>query len=211
MIVEGDIHTTQFSVETVEKYSKVMPSFFRHNADYDKTVQFNRMHELFSPERKQFVVMGDAYFSSAYYLVYHYLNDSQVLKPVLWIFPILFDVVHGIEVYLKAINVSLNIALDKSHTNIEGNHDIRELCYTAKALIIEYKTLNVNETTKQMYTAIKVVKNFIANIYEKTHIMTFPRYPIVKDKDSKFCIRDLQEEVIVNAVRSLLGWAVRYE
>ena len=98
--------------------------------------------------------------------------------------------------YLKAINVSLNIALGKNKTNIEGNHDICQLCAIARNLIIEYKTTNKNSTKEQMFTAIKVVEKFIGNIYDKTEDMTFARYPMSKDKIGQFYIQALENEVI---------------
>lgn len=82
----------------------------------------------------------------------------------------MFNIVHGIEIYLKAINVILNIVLNEQNQVIQGGHDIKQLCQTSKSLILKYKNRNKNETTDQMWTAIKVIENFIENIYEKQMI-----------------------------------------
>ena len=113
-----------------------------------------------------------------------------------WIFPILFNIIHGTELYLKAINSVLSAILGKKRSITEGGHDLRGLCGTARNLVIEYKNSNKNITTEQMFTAIKVVERFIDNIYAKTDDMTFARYPMDKDKNGHFYIQNLENEVV---------------
>ena len=108
----------------------------------------------------------------------------------------MFNVVHGIEVYLKAINCVLSIILSKEKGITEGGHDIRALCATARNLIIEHKTANRNTTTEQMFSAIKLVEKFVLNIYDKTDDMTFARYPLAKNKQGHFYIQSFENEVI---------------
>lgn len=121
---------------------------------------------------------------------------TVIKKADSWIFPIMFNIVHGIEIYLKAINVILNIVLNEQNQVIQGGHDIKQLCQTSKSLILKYKNRNKNETTDQMWTAIKVIENFIENIYEKTNDMTFARYPMDKNKNGHFYIQTLDNSVI---------------
>lgn len=189
------IEFVDWDTSNVEVYSKGLDTIFRYNRDIDKTAYLNwRTSGVTS--RRQFVVIGQAYFSSAYCLIQQCLEDNIDYKADALIFPIMFNVVHGIEVYLKAINASLNIVLGKSRTDIEGNHDIKQLCSTAKKLLVEYKNTNGNSTKDDMFKAIKVVENFIANIYAKTDDMTFARYPMAKNKDGHFYIQALENEVV---------------
>lgn len=190
------IDFAKWDTDKLDEYSKNMDTIFQYNEDIDKTAYLNWRMDFNTNSRKQFVVIGDAYFSSAYCLINKCLENNIDKKADAWIFPIMFNIVHGIEVYLKAINASLNIILGKSRTDIEGNHDIKQLCSTAKKLLIEYKSINGNSTKDDMFKAIKVVENFILNIYEKTDDMTFARYPMHKNKDGHFYIQALANEVI---------------
>lgn len=190
------IELANFDDFQVEKLAKKMDSVFRYNKSIEKTSYLNWRMEIDSSHRSQFIVIGNAFFSTAYNLVQQCIIDNTDKKADSWIFPILFNTVHGIEVYLKAINVSLNIVLAKDHTKIEGGHDIKQLCSIAKSLIGEYKAKHKNTTSAKMLIAIRVVENFIENIYAKTGDMTFARYPVAKDKSGHFYIQKFENEVV---------------
>lgn len=146
--------------------------------------------------RSQFVVLGKAFFSAGFNLIQQCLNDNRDKKADSWIFPIMFNIVHGIEVYLKAINAALSVCVNKQRGIAEGGHDIKGLCCVAIKLLIEYKTINKCDTTDQMFQGIKVVEKFIENIYKKTDDMTFARYPLAKNKKGHFYIQTVKNEVI---------------
>lgn len=185
-----------FNTEDVEQYAQKMDSIFQYNQNVEKTAYLNWRSNKYTNQRRQLVVMGDNFFSSAYNLLQQCINDNGDKKADSWIFPIMFNIVHGIEIYLKAINVILNIVLNEQNQVIQGGHDIKQLCQTSKSLILKYKNRNKNETTDQMWTAIKVIENFIENIYEKTNDMTFARYPMDKNKNGHFYIQALDNSVI---------------
>lgn len=140
--------------------------------------------------------IGEAFFSSAYHLAEECLKDNSDKKAHSWIFPIMFDIIHGIEVYLKVINSVLFVILGKKRGITEGGHDLKALSGTARNLIIEYKNRNKNATTKQMFTVVKVVEKFIDNIYKKTDDMIFARYPMDKGKNDHFYVQNIENEVI---------------
>lgn len=190
------IDFSDFNTEDVEQYAQKMDSIFQYNQNVEKTAYLNWRSNKYTNQRRQLVVMGDNFFSSAYNLLQQCINDNGDKKADSWIFPIMFNIVHGIEIYLKAINVILNIVLNEQNQVIQGGHDIKQLCQTSKSLILKYKNRNKNETTDQMWTAIKVIKNFIENIYEKTNDMTFARYPMDKNKNGHFYIQTLDNSVI---------------
>ena len=194
-----DFNTIEFvdwDTDKVEEYSKHLYTIFQYNEDLDKTAYLNWRMDSRRSDRHKFVIMGEAYFSTAYALIQICLEDNSDKKADVWIFPILFNIVHGIEVYLKAINVVLNVVLNKPRVTIQGGHDIKQLCSIAKHLLIEYRDLDINETKKQMYAALKAVERFIANIYEKTGDMTFARYPITDRNEDHFYVKALQNEVV---------------
>lgn len=175
---------------------KNLDTIFCYNSDTHKTAYMNWRTRLVDTPRRQFVVLGEAYFSSAYSLIQQCLNDNNDYKADALIFPIMFDIVHGMEVYLKAINAVLSVELKKERGITEGGHDLKALCATARKLIIEYKLKNKNTTTDQMFLGIKVVERFVANIYDKTEDMTFARYPMTKDKNGHFYIETFENEVV---------------
>lgn len=190
------IDFSDFNTEDVEQYAQKMDSIFQYNQNVEKTAYSNWRSNKYTNQRRQLVVMGDNFFSSAYNLLQQCINDNGDKKADSWIFPIMFNIVHGIEIYLKAINVILNIVLNEQNQVIQGGHDIKQLYQTSKSLILKYKNRNKNETTDQMWTAIKVIENFIENIYEKTNDMTFARYPMDKNKNGHFYIQTLDNSVI---------------
>lgn len=190
------IDFSDFNTEDVEQYAQKMDSIFQYNQNVEKTAYLNWRSNKYTNQRRQLVVMGDNFFSSAYNLLQQCINDNGDKIADSWIFPIMFNIVHGIEIYLKAINVILNIVLNEQNQVIQGGHDIKQLCQTSKSLILKYKNRNKNETTDQMWTAIKVIENFIENIYKKTNDMTFARYPMDKNKNGHFYIQTLDNSVI---------------
>lgn len=190
------IDFSDFNTEDVEQYAQKMDSIFQYNQNVEKTAYLNWRSNKYTNQRRQLVVMGDNFFSSAYNLLQQCINDNGDKKADSWIFPIMFNIVHGIEIYLKAINVILNIVLNEQNQAIQGGHNIKQLCQTSKNLILKYKNKSKNETTDQMWTAIKVIENFIENIYIKTDDMTFARYPMDKNKNGHFYIQALDNSVI---------------
>ena len=57
----------------------------------------------------KFYEMGKAYFATALSLIDTCLANNRDKKADTWIFPILFHIVHGIEVYLKGFNSQYRI------------------------------------------------------------------------------------------------------
>ena len=191
-----NIEYAEFDTNKIPAMGKKLPSIFNYNSDIEKTAYLNWRTSSAHTSRKQFVVLGEAFFSASYNLIQQCLIDNNDKKADSLIFPIMFDIVHGIEVYLKAINASLSIALEKKRGVSEGGHDLKALCGTARNLIIAYKNTNRCATTEQMFEGIKVVERFIDNIYEKTNDMTFARYPLAKNKQGHFYIETFENEVI---------------
>lgn len=191
-----NIEFEDYDTSKIPAMGKHLDTIFQYNADIDKTAYLNWRTGFAHTSRRQFVVMGEAFFSTAYNLIQQCIFDNNDKKADSWIFPIMFDIVHGIEVYLKAINAALSVVLNKNRGVAEGGHDLKALCGTARNLIIEYKTQYKNITTEQMFQGIKIVEKFIANIYDKTDDMTFARYPLARDKQGHFYIDTFENEVI---------------
>lgn len=191
-----NIKFADYDTSKIPVMGKKLDTIFQYNSDIDKTAYLNWRTGFARTSRRQFVVIGEAFFSTAYNLIQQCLLDNSDKKADPWIFPIMFDIVHGIEVYLKAINAALSVVLNKERGVAEGGHDLKALCGAARNLIIEYKNQHKNTTTEQMFQAIKIVDKFIVNIYQKTDDMTFARYPLAKNKQGHFYIDTFENEVI---------------
>lgn len=182
------IDATDYDADKIPLLAKSLANIFEPNQNINKNAYLNWRMDFASTRRRRFVIVGKAYFDTAFYMLIECLEDNFDKKADIWIFPILFHIVHGIEVYLKAINMSYSVALGKDKKDIQGAHDIKQLCSVAKNLIIEFKKLHPGESSEQLFKAIKVVNNFIDNIYEKTNDMTFARYPMQSNKENHFYI-----------------------
>lgn len=187
----------KFDYSMVPIYKKSMPSFFVYNSDINKNAYLNWRSGFLHSQRNQFTEIGEAYFETSYNLLLQCLDDNNDKKADLWMFPIMFNIVHGIEVYLKAINVSCNITLGEEDAKIEGNHNIKQLCEKATRLLEEYKNFFNSQESINMFSSIKVINNYIENIYEKTDDMTFARYPVDKKRNSHFYLKT-NDNVVIN-------------
>lgn len=198
-----DVELKRINFEVVDtskiiEMAKKLETIFQYNLNTDKTSYLNWRTSYARTPRRQFVTLGEAFFSTAYNLIQQCLYDNGDKKADSWIFPIMFSIIHGIEVYLKAINAALRVVLnEKEEQKISaGGHDIRVLCINAKSKISQLKTTYENSTAEEMFQGIKLVENFIKNIYEKTNDMTFVRYPLEKNEQGHFYIENLENEVI---------------
>lgn len=80
------------------------------------------------------------------------IKDSYSKKADIWIFPILFNIIHGIEIYLKGFSSlytkykNLTKLNEENKYKIEKNHDIKQLCQTVIAKIKDAspKTKTIN-------------------------------------------------------------------
>lgn len=123
------------------------------------------------------------------------LEDNSDKKADIFIFPILFDIVHAVELSLKAINDYLSIILH-DEAKIDGGHNIKQLSDVTLKLFQEFKKKDNSNEIVESITAIKLVKQFIANIFEKTDDMAFARYPINSKKEDMFYAASSENVVV---------------
>lgn len=174
------------SVETKDLITQ-LPNYFEFTGDIDHSAYLNWRFDNFYGTENDFYKMGSAYFEVAIQLIDDCLANNSDKKADIWIFPILFNVVHGIEIYLKGFNSQIRI-LEKLKKNeyqdskIEGGHNILQLCQQAISLINQ-------SSQKDLLIEFKFVKRFIEILYEHTDDMTFARYPIAKKGESHFYVK----------------------
>ena len=177
----------------IQELSKKMKSFFCQGRTINTTSYMN--WRISKDDGMSFWSLAEGYFETADALISKCLEDNSDKKADIFIFPILFNVVHAVELSLKAINDYLNIMLyDKA--KIEGGHDIKQLSDVTLKLLQKFKAKENNNEVAESITAIKLVKKFIDNIFEKTNDMAFARYPINSKNEDMFYNATLQNVMV---------------
>lgn len=165
------------------------PIFKPNPHDYTKTSFLNwRFFKQDSP--KSFLTLGEGYIKSSIELIAHVIENNDDKRADIFIFPILHNFNHGIELYLKGLVWTLNLLL-KNNRGREGKHDIRQLYEILGAKIKNYKN---GENTKYFNLSFAPLKFYIDELYSQTNgsqgndQMDFSRYPIDKKESEHFYI-----------------------
>ncbi len=123
--------------------------------------------------------VADGFLQSAIKLAYVCMTDNRRKKADILIFPILHNLNHGIELYLKSIDWTVNL-IKGNKQKFEGTHDIRKLYKTLKDKIAGYGgRLSIEDFNE----ATKGLEAYIDELFEKLKPegkkdnMDFSRYP----------------------------------
>lgn len=178
-----------------------MNKIFSNNSDIDKNAYLNWRTQKHTPI-KNMINIADGFMSSAMLLAEEELEDNDDKKADIIIFPLLFNVNHGIELYLKAITWMLNILL-KTNRKIEGSHNIKQIYDVVSSRVNEFEkgkekkdsfdklTLNLKEYINELFSKIEDSSN---NIYKDN--MDFSRYPFNQKYVNHFYIDEFNNVVI---------------
>lgn len=77
-----NIINQDFDISKIPSMSKKLDSIFHANEDVDKTVFLNWRTSSACTSREQFLVLGDAFFSTAYHLMEQCLLDNRDKKQI---------------------------------------------------------------------------------------------------------------------------------
>ena len=188
----------KINYDKLDDMAKHLESPFGNASNYKKTAYLNWVIQKDRPI-ENLKKMADTYFNSAELLLDQCLSDNSDKKADKLIFPILFDIVHGIELYLKSIDSILNIILNRKKTK-KLNHKIDVIVKNiiknlARVKAIKCDSFN-DEEIDRILCAMNIVKNFISNIYTKTSDMSFARYPFSTDFKNMFYNSTYENETI---------------
>jgi len=180
--------------KTIQELAQNMESCFSFNPDDSKNAYLTwRMRNGDTSGR--FKMLSGGYLEIAQKEIKELLVDNSARQADIYIFPILFDLVHGIELGLKSLNYRLRHIVGEQDANIScGGHKIQKISTDTKKLFFRFeklKKLNV----EQPITATKLICNFINNIYKHTDNMSFARYPLDSHGKDMFYIKD--DKIIV--------------
>ena len=184
---------------------KTLPNYFAFSGDIFNTAYLTWRFDASRDVEIKFYEMGKAYFDTSLALIDICLDDNHDKKADTWIFPIMFHLVHGIEVYLKGFISQYRIFAklkkqEHQESTIEGQHDIDQLCDVALSLIVKNKD-------KDLLPEFRFVQRFIKILYVNTADMTFARYPLTTENSNQFYVS--KDENITIDLNVLKAWVVR--
>ena len=183
-----------------------LPNYFDFTGNIPTTAYLNWRFDFSRDVESKFFDMAEGYLATSVALIEKCLEDNRDKKADTWIFPILFNVVHGIEVYLKGFNSLYRIHMDLHNeddphdSKIEGKHDIRQLCQIAVKLLRDSKHT-------ELLDEMLFVQKFIDILYQNTDDMTFARYPITAKKENHFYV-EAKGNVTID-LHALRQWVLR--
>lgn len=206
MSISQEIRIKQIALDSVVDYDKLpdyeknLPSFWKYGEAIEETAYIAyKAKFIYHSEYEYFAYMGEDYFDAAYFLLETCLSDNTQHQADKWISPILFDVTQGIELYLKAIIVCFYVyQCGKEKKTETGHHNLMDYYNKVKEQLDEIS--NSNKVPADFTSALQIVKNFIANIYEKIDDPTFVRYPTNGDHKNHFYLNERENTTIDLAV-----------
>lgn len=204
--MEKDYYITDDLSEIPTKELMVeLPSYFDLFSGIEETAYLNWRFDFNRDVESQFFDMAKGYFETSLCLIENCISDNHSHKADIWIFPIMFNVVHGIEVYLKGFNSIYRIltklqADEYQESKIEGKHDIRQLCQVAVKLLKDSHNI-------ELLDEMLFVQKFIEILYQNTDDMTFARYPI-NSKGGKHFYVERKENVTID-LNAFRQWVIR--
>ena len=178
-----------------------MKDIFSYNADVNKTAYMN-WRTSHHDHIYNMIVIADGFMNSAILLAEAALVDNWDKKADSFIYPIIFNANHAIELYLKATVWTLNILLDNQQ-KIEGQHDIQQILQTVIKRVQEFET--DKEKRKQFNNMINGTKFYVDELFEKIATqnekrkkdnMDFSRYPFEQKYMPHFYITEFENVVV---------------
>lgn len=163
-----------------------LKDIFITNHEPHKNAYLNWRFNKEDSNEEKFSELGDAYFEVATHLINICIQDNINSKLDGWIFPILFDIYQGLELYLKAYNHYLN-----SQKSIKsGGHDIRSISGEIFNKLMELKTNNKdNKEIEEIFEEYKIIRKFVKMMYDNTTTdVSFVRYPLNNKMEDFFYI-----------------------
>lgn len=179
-----------------------MKDIFSYNGDIEKNAYLNwRTHK--HEHIHNMIVLAGGFMSSSLLLAKQVLTDNRDKKADSLIYPILFNINHGVELYLKAISWSLNI-LTNTGKEFRTNHNLTELLQDIKSLVYSFES--DNEKLKVFDARIKPLDDYIKELYSKIenvqpngrklYSIDFSRYSLTVKGEPQFYINELDNVVI---------------
>lgn len=166
-----------------------MNPIFSRNEDHHKIAFLNWRIES-DDNILNMLNLAEGYMKSAQLLTEICLQDNRDKKGDIVIFPIFANFNHAIELYLKAINWTLN-KLTGDTRKIEGGHNLKLLYYTIRKKIATY---GGNIKVHDFDTSMEQLKSYLEELFNRVEAtdkdpkMDFARYPITSSYEDHFYV-----------------------
>lgn len=165
---------------------------FSGNEDVDKTAFLNWRTEK-GNDILNLLNLADGFMLASLQLARTTVADNQEKTADITVFPMLMNVNHGIELYLKAITWILNL-LSGSPNKIEGSHNINQIFDTVRSKMKQYQGIL---TFAEFEEATKGLQSYLTELTDrlkpsaKKDKMDFSRYPFDNAYQEYFYVTDL--------------------
>ena len=123
-----DIDYADFNVDKITEMSKKLETIFQYNADINKTAYLNWRTQCTFTKRSKFIVMGEAFFSTAYNLIQQCILDNSDKKADSWIFTILFNIVFKIQKIITGKHITRDFSFIHRVQHTLPHHNAIRLC-----------------------------------------------------------------------------------
>ena len=188
----------------MEKLDIGNKKIFEYNNETRKTAYLNWQMYPRQPIHNM-NVLAEGYKSAANYLIKECLDDNADRKADTLILPILFCINQGIELYEKALWMSLNILLGYNPEYTE-NHDIRGKWFEVKNKIKKFGFETLGSDEKEFNSMIIPLEKYIAEVMDKINRdgdinkayfnIDFSRYPLNNRKQAQFYVEKAENSVV---------------
>lgn len=202
----------EITTNSLEELMNNAKNPFETSYSLDTTAFLNWRFDPSSRVEAHFFRLAEGYFEVAIHLIRECIETTGTHNILdIWVFPILFNVIHGIELYLKGFNSLYPIykKLEKfegiDESQIKGKHNIKQLHDVAMSLINN----NNDKNDKQIKQSLIYIRKFIDIIYKYTDDMSFGRYPIGKSKSNKDSHFYVSRENVTLDLTNLYVWVKR--
>lgn len=184
--------------EKLNQIKKKLPSFYKYGKSQDCTAYMSWTFNFSCGVDEEFDIMSNAYYECTLELINKCISDNKDKKLDTWIFPILYNASHSIELKLKSIYLYINNCLEQSNLN----HKWTNLIENLKKYYKEQNKKNSQIQKKinnQFILVLEITEKFIKNFLSETDNISFPRYPI-DCKNEDFFYNKSDENVVVDLI-----------
>lgn len=178
-----------------------MSKIFKENSNtFEKTAFLNwRIYR--NQEIGNFLPLAEGFLNSSINIIKLCISNNEDNKADMLIFPILTNINHGIELYLKALIWTLN-KLKKSKEKFPKTHNLKTLMNESLRKI---KETEGNGSFNHFSQSTTELRSYITELYEKINTdgkadnIDFSRYPITKKMNNHFYVAE-KENVEIDLV-----------
>jgi len=180
-----------------------MKKIFERNVNYNRSAFLNWRFNKGDPIGNM-LALADGFLESAIYLGGLCLLDNNDKKADMLIFPMLTNANHGIELYLKSLNWTLNELLQNGQRR-EGGHNIKQIY---EMIVPKISTHKGPPELRKFQQDTENLKEYLDELFGLIdgHKMDFSRYPLSNDYVSHFYVERLD-----NVEVDLENFVVRFQ